>query len=299
MAGLTISDRILGRDLGLKIRNRFERCLEEEFTECDGRILPLRSEFTGLTVSTFSSNKRVRLICVVSFTQIPNICGVSTDCINTMLLTAYLPHIAHRNWAMIRKENIAYNEEGELQVLNLKGADLMDPCNYRSGEGAVRVFLAGAAGEFGDEKVRKEALHQLDTRFFPVEKTPNGAVRNVGLSASLQSIALMARLIRHRDLANATLNGPAENALQGPLLEECPFPEVLVAKAYSEDGKELDLVLYNGKEPGVFKLGFERMVPGQAYSLSTGGSVTADDAGKAVVEVRVDGRTQILLKPTI
>lgn len=52
MAGLTISDRILGRDLSLKMRNRFERCLEEEFTECDGRILPLRSEFTGLTVST-------------------------------------------------------------------------------------------------------------------------------------------------------------------------------------------------------------------------------------------------------
>lgn len=51
MAGLVISDRILGRDLGSKIRNRFERSLEEEFTECDGRILPIRSEFTGLTVS--------------------------------------------------------------------------------------------------------------------------------------------------------------------------------------------------------------------------------------------------------
>lgn len=57
MAGLTISDRILGRDLGLKMRNRFERCLEEEFTECDGRILPLRSEFTGLTVSTPPRNQ--------------------------------------------------------------------------------------------------------------------------------------------------------------------------------------------------------------------------------------------------
>ena len=198
---------------------------------------------------------------------------------------------------MIRRENITYNEKGELEVLNLKGADLMDPCNYRFGEGPVRVFLAGVAGEFGDDKVRKEALEQLDTRFFPVEKTPTGAVRNVGLSASLQAITLMARLIRHRDLANATLNGPAENALQGPLLEECPFPQVLVAKAYSEDGKQLDLVLYNGNDAGVFKLGFERMVPGQEYSLSTGGSVTADGGGKAVVEVRVDGRTQILLKP--
>lgn len=51
MAGLVISDRILGRDCGEKLRNRFERSLEEEFTECDGRILPIRSEFTGLTVS--------------------------------------------------------------------------------------------------------------------------------------------------------------------------------------------------------------------------------------------------------
>lgn len=50
IAGLVISDQILGRDLSVKLRNRFEQSLEEEFTECDGRILPIRSEFTGLTV---------------------------------------------------------------------------------------------------------------------------------------------------------------------------------------------------------------------------------------------------------
>lgn len=51
MAGLVISDQVLNRDLGDKLRGRFETSLEEEFTECDGRILPIRSEFTGLTVS--------------------------------------------------------------------------------------------------------------------------------------------------------------------------------------------------------------------------------------------------------
>ncbi|RSL53240.1 hypothetical protein CEP54_010522 [Fusarium duplospermum] len=51
MAGLVISDRILGRDLGASLRNRFKRSLEEEFTECDGRILPIRSEFTSLTIT--------------------------------------------------------------------------------------------------------------------------------------------------------------------------------------------------------------------------------------------------------
>ncbi|RSL67349.1 hypothetical protein CEP53_003024 [Fusarium sp. AF-6] len=278
MAGLVISDRILGRDLGARLRNRFERSLEEEFTECDGRILPIRSEFTGLTL--------------------PGLCGTLTDCINAMLLTAYLPHLAHRNWAMIRKEFIKYDEKNQLVVRDLKGADKMDPGNYRAGEGPLRAFIAATAAEFGDEKVRKEALEQLDNVYFPVEATKTGSLRNKGLSATSQVIALMARLVKQRDLANATLHGPSDEALSGPILEDAPFPEVLVAKAYSEDGKKLDLVLYNGKEPGSFKLGFERLVPGKQYSLSTGGSVTANSAGKAWAEIKVNGRTQIILQPS-
>ncbi|KLO80992.1 uncharacterized protein LW93_9240 [Fusarium fujikuroi] len=277
MAGLVISDRILGRDCGEKLRNRFERSLEEEFTECDGRILPIRSEFTGLTL--------------------PGLCGTLTDCINAMLLTAYLPHLAHRNWAMIRKEFLKYDSKGELVVRDLKGADKMDPGNYRAGEGPLRAFIAATAAEFGDEKIRKEALEQLDNVYFPVEATNTGSLRNKGLSATTQVIALMARLVKQRDLANATLHGPSKDALSGPILEEAPFPEVLVAKAYSEDGKKLDLVLYNGKEAGVFKLGFERLIPGQQYSINTGGSVTANGAGKAFIDAKINGRTQIILQP--
>ncbi|KAF5543685.1 linalool dehydratase-isomerase precursor [Fusarium phyllophilum] len=277
MAGLVISDRILGRGCGEKLRNRFERSLEEEFTECDGRILSIRSEFTGLTL--------------------PGLCGTLTDCINAMLLTAYLPHLAHRNWAMIRKEFIKYDSKGELVVRDLKGADKMDPGNYRAGEGPLRAFIAATAAEFGDEKIRKVALEQLDNVYFPVEVTKTGSLRNKGLSATTQVIALMARLVKQRDLANATLHGPPKEALSGPILEEAPFPEVLVAKAYSEDGKKLDLVVYNGKEAGVFKLGFERLIPGQQYSVSTGGSVTVNEAGKAFIDAKINGRTQIILQP--
>ncbi|KAK7217831.1 hypothetical protein V2G26_005834 [Clonostachys chloroleuca] len=251
--------------------------LEEEFTECDGRILPIRSEFTGLTL--------------------PGLCGTLTDCINAMLLTAYLPHLAHRNWAIIRKEFIKYDKSGQLQVLNLKGADKMDPGGYRAGEGPLRAFIAGAAAEFGDEKIRKEALDQLDHVYFPVETTKTGAQYNKGLSATSQHIALMARLVRNRDLANATLHGPSKEALEGPLLEEAPFPDVLVAKAYSHDGSNLDLVLYNGNEPGVFELGFDRLLPHRKYNLSTGDFITADKAGRATYKAKIDGRTQIILAP--
>ncbi|KAF4493293.1 linalool dehydratase-isomerase precursor [Fusarium agapanthi] len=212
MAVLVISDRILGRDCGEKLRNRFERSLEEEFTECDGRILPIRSELTCLT-------------------------------------------------------------------------------------GPLRAFIAVTAAEFGDEKIRKEALEQLDNVCFPVEATKTGSLRNKGLSATTQVIALMARLVKQRDLANATLHGPSKEAFSGPILEGAPFPEVLVAKAYSEDGTKLDLVVYNGKEAGVFKLGFERLIPGQQYSVSTGGPVTSNGAGKAFIDSKINGRTQIILQP--
>lgn len=214
-----------------------------------------------------------------------------------MLLTAYLPHLAHRNWAMIRKEFLTYDQNGNLTVNGLKGADKMDPGNYKAGEGPLRAFIAATAAEFGDEKVRKEALEQMDEKYFPVETTKSGSLRNKGLSSTTQVIALMARILKCRDLANATLHGPSHNVLTGPLLSDAPFPDVLVAKAYSHTGKDLDLVLYNGKERGTFTLGLQRLAPGKSYSLSTGGSLVADVEGKASVKVAINGRTQIIMTP--
>ena len=277
MAGLIISSRLLGNDYANKIKPRFERALEDEMTEPDGRILPIRSELTGLTI--------------------PGLSGTLSDCINAMNLTAYLPHIGSRVWAIIRREHIYYNEKGKLDVKDLRGADRMDPGNYKGGVGALRAFVAGCAAEFGDDKIRVDALEELDNEYFPVEVTESGAMRNKGLSATSQVVALMARLMRHQDLANATLHGPEPTAMQGPLLADAPFPEVLVAKAYSHDAKTLELVLYNGKAAGAFKLGFERLSPGGKYSLSNGQTMTADKKGCASLEVKIKDRTALILCP--
>jgi hypothetical protein len=275
MAGLIISSRLLGNDYAEKIKPRFERALEDEMTEPDGRILPIRSELTGLTI--------------------PGLSGTLSDCINAMNLTAYLPHIGARVWAIIRNEHIYYDNDPKLKVKDLRGADKMDPGNYRGGEGALRAFIAGCAAEFGDEKVREDALEELDSTYFPVEATPSGAFYNKGLSATTQVVALMARLMRYQDLANATLHGPEPNAMKGPLLSDCKFPEVLVAKAYSHDGQSLDLVLYNGKAAGKQQLTFERLKPSTPYRLSNDVVFASDKQGKGTVEVILDGRTEFKL----
>lgn len=277
MAGLIISSRLLGNDYAEKIKPRFERALEDEMTEPDGRILPIRSELTGLTI--------------------PGLSGTLSDCINAMNLTSYLPHIGSRVWAIIRQEHIHYNEKGRLDVKDLRGADKMDPGNYKGGIGALRAFIAGCAAEFGDEQIRKDALEQLDEEYFPVQSTPSGSLYNKGLSATTQVVALMARLTRYQDLANATLHGPNPISMQGPLLADCKFPEVLVAKAYSNDGKALDLVLYNGKAPGKQSLRFERLIPNSKYSLGNGQTMTVDENGHGRADVELNGRTQLNVAP--
>jgi hypothetical protein len=51
MSGMVFADRLLGMDNTSKLKPRFEAALEEEFSNPDGTILPIRSELTGYTVS--------------------------------------------------------------------------------------------------------------------------------------------------------------------------------------------------------------------------------------------------------
>jgi hypothetical protein len=60
MASLVVSDRILGQQRSQKLKSRFERALEEEFTEPDGRILAVRNETTGLTVGTSVPSSNIK-----------------------------------------------------------------------------------------------------------------------------------------------------------------------------------------------------------------------------------------------
>jgi hypothetical protein len=69
---------------------------------------------------------------------------------------------------------------------------------------------------------------------------------------------------------------------------------VLVAKAVSHDGTDLDLVLYNGGEAGIQDITIERLKAGGSYMTKNDGvKFTADKDGKAVLKVSLDGRTPV------
>lgn len=126
--------------------------------------------------------------------QIPGLAGRLSDGVNAILCAAYLPHIAHRNWAFTKNEAMKWTKDGKLEFVDLVGADNLDPGNYKPGIGYMHPVFAAAAAEFGDLKIRDQLLKQLDEEHHPVFTTKTGALKNKGLSTLGQGTALRARL---------------------------------------------------------------------------------------------------------
>lgn len=104
------------------------------------------------------------------------------------------------------------------------------------------------------------------------------------------------------DFRNTVDAGPPEHIFEGPLLAEAPYPQVVVAKAWSHDGKNLDIVLYPGQEGVVERvtLSLERLKSRGKYVVKQDGeekNIEGDIDGNATVEVIVEGRTPIHVSP--
>jgi len=157
------------------------------------------------------------------------------------------------------------------------------------------TFMNGAR-EFGDNEIAEAAQRSLDQDCGPRD---DGGVRRYTLASNLSNaFALRARLVRRDDFRTAVTTGPPAAVFRGPLLAEAAYPDVLVARAHS-DGELLDLVLYPGVQPGVRRLGLERLRPGASYTLNGAveSLVRADDTGAARIDVDLQGRTAVRVMP--
>ncbi|RII15362.1 hypothetical protein CUC08_Gglean003403 [Alternaria sp. MG1] len=200
ISGIVASDKVLSNDYGTRLKGRFEAALASEFSNADGTILPIRSELTGFTI--------------------PGLAGAISDVAPSVFCGPYLPHVAHRHWAIMKQENLCWTNDGHLELTNLVGADNLDPGNYRSGRGYVRVAMASVATEFGDVKIRDELIRQTDEEQFPVYETRTGALKNKGLSTLGQINTLRSRLGAHGDWNSLLKDGPPEHCFRAPILDE-------------------------------------------------------------------------------
>jgi hypothetical protein len=275
-------DRVNGTNIEPEVRQPFWKNFYNEFMNADGSLGLVRSNLTGLsffftrTLGPFSGTSGV---------------GYWINPVN--------PTLSKFLYALGRFEALSIDNEGCLKLPDAVNLDAMvDAGNYEKNPGAFLGGLALAAREQGDDAIAEAALKLIDKKLERIDKPGVLAYKKPSTTANFYICG--ARWARRNDLYDTINKGPGENALKGPLLTDCKYPDVLVARAMSMHGDDLELVLYNGAAAGHQRLTLERLRPRTAYIVKGDGidmELTADSSGYASLVVHLDGRTALRIAP--
>ncbi len=269
MAALAAHDRLFGTSyVGDHLVEWLEK-LDTEFTDESGTIIGLRSELTGI--------------------EFPFPTGEAGY---ACFANCFVPERAQRLWAVARRELdglLRKDDEGRTHIA-LPGQGI-DAGSYRRGNTHAYATILTAAREFGEDEIASAALRSLER---DCGLATDGGVRRYAHGSNLaNALAIQGRIQRTGDFRASFVEGPPAATATGPVLAEARYPDVLVAKARSIDGNDLELVLHGrGRE----EIRLERLVPGGEYRLEGPGGKTpfrADGGGQATLAIELRGRTPL------
>ncbi len=274
MTSLKIYDRVFGTKYVPSVLDRWLDNLDAEFTDYSGSIIGLRSSLTGFRFPFPAADA--------------SLAGFQN---------CFAPDRAQRMWATARQDlkYIIKSDETGAKRLSMPGKGF-DFGNYKSGYAGAYAMLMDAAREFGDYEIADAALRALDQ---DCGRADDGGVLRYSKGSNLSNaMAMRARIHRRDDFRRTIAEGPPEASLRGPILTDAKYPDVLVARAFS-DGAGLDLVLYPGAKPGPQDIRIERLRPGAKYAMRSGSehAFAADPDGTASLSVELHGRTPIHIVP--
>lgn len=274
---LSIHDRLYGTHWWSDIEADFRRDFDNEFCTVDGRVLAIRSAHTGITL--------------------PLLTSAMADCVTAHFQHGTLPDIARRSWEIARMDFIRV-ASGEVSVAT-KGWDNIDTGNYRPSMITTYAQIGGAAAEMGDDEVAGLMRSRIRQEFTWRDDDGSATLEHVSTQAHAATLYSFAASANLRRCMHAEGVPPLQ--LQGPVLLEAPYPEVLVAYARN-DGTALELVLHPGRKAAVgasHALALGQLRPGARYRCedSAERNLTADATGHASLTVRLDGRTALSILP--
>jgi hypothetical protein len=173
---------------------------------------------------------------------------------------------------------------------------MIDTGNYRRVPATALAAIAWAALEMGDTELADRLVADAHAT---LEPETVGGVKRFRKASTLSNAALMgatvANVATHRQ---RVARGMPLSWQIGPVLDECSYPDVLVASAIS-DGHDLRLVLRPGTTPSRTTIGVADLLPEQHYEVrgAVAGELVADSAGRASVEVDLGGRVELTITP--
>jgi hypothetical protein len=266
--GLPVNDRLFGTKTFDEIYPDFRSAFEEDFMRLDGEAQAGRMRPTGLALPRFT--------------------GLFMEGSLAWIATPFFPDIAKRSWAILRQDEVSYDDKGEIK-LAIRATDGLDSGNYKKSDVAAYTHAWLAARELGDMEIADQLEARIDRVFN--KSIIDGVLCYPKTSNYYHCFLLMARLVQKGDWAAMIMKNPTVPVSEGPVLSGCAYPDVLVAKAYST-GTDLSLVLYPGTAAARQEITIERLAPGRDYRAS-GEVFTADAAGCAKLMVELQGRTAV------
>lgn len=262
---LALHDARHGTDMIGEISDRFEQTMAEEMMLPDGRIRVCTSSSFGF--------------------QVPSLSGLFGETWGIRFLTPHAPDQAERLWQILKRDFISVDKDGKLNFRLLPlGWDTRKPANFSFDQWPELnplTMTLWAALEMGDEEVIEA------TRRAIAERNGEGVADAVTWT----------RANTVRDMVN---KGLPEIWRNGPILAQAVYPDVVVTRAVSEDGRALGLVLHPGGDAKTVELGLERLIPGAHYrAKEVDMPFSADAQGKATISLPLAARQELTVVPVV
>ncbi|MDB5502878.1 MAG: hypothetical protein JWR89_2780 [Tardiphaga sp.] len=277
LCGVKPFDRTNGTSIAAAVYPPFMRGLEGEFIAPGGGLQPELSSLVG--ISPFWNVTQMQMDNLLSVSQVIN---------------AIHPGYAKLWYVLARHEYLELTATG-LELKQGSWSDCTDFGNYQQNPGMALGTIALAAREHGDDIIAEAALRKAAELLTPVTTPGVLAYQDISNTANINlAVARWARRDHWLDVINFA---PRPGAITGPILSDCAYPDVLVARAIS-NGTDLNLVLYDGKQPGRFPIRIARLSPGRSYAVEGAqpASLLASPDGAATLHVELNGRTVVRLR---
>jgi hypothetical protein len=267
---------MFGTDYSERILPRFRRSFEQEFLSADGRTIGIRSSLTGLTIPAMTS--------------------ILSDAAVVWQLAPVFPDLSRGLWETVRHEWVDVpNGDGPVEI-EMRGWDKIDTGNYKPVPATALAAISWAAKEMGDTELADRLRVDIEATLDPVTE---GGVKRYRRASTLSNAALLGAIaagpFTHRQ---RVARGLPQAWQIGPVLDDCSYPEVLVASAVS-DGNDLRLVLRPGSTPGRRSITIADLLPEERYDVrgALADEVVGGIDGRAIVEVDLDGRVEVQITP--
>ena len=160
------------------------------------------------------------------------------------------------------------------------------------------IGVVAGARAVGDRELERAARAALVR-----DSATGGSFPDRPANGGLMTLSLLATTLWGTQISLADLTRRGYRPPVGPILEDAPWPALLVSKARCEDGVALDLVVEPHAAPAGEKhaLTFRTVAPGRHRLTAEGVDLIVEpDADRlATVEVTVSGRVGLRLAPVV